>query len=84
MSRPQGSRLCGEARPGHVTAAAATYSLPLIELPHLNPSHLHNGRGEAPGRTVFTSEILQIIHRIDEAMFSEFGYSMRDEPFELS
>jgi len=53
--------------------------LPLVALPYIN------GSPPRPGHTVFTREVVDIIHRIDADMFSEFGYRKRaDVPFELT
>lgn len=57
-------------------------SLPPIELPRTNPT----GVSEHPSvpSTVFTREIVDVIHRLDANLFDEFGYQHRwDVPFEL-
>mgnify|MGYP006144102083 FL=1 len=56
-------------------------SLPLVGLPRVNPTAIN---GQVP-RTIFTKEVVDIIHRLDANMFSEFGYKKRtDAPFELT
>ena len=59
--------------------------LPLVALPHTNPTLVHSQRRK-PDRTNFTREIVEIIYTIDSAMFDEFGYPRRaaDVPFELA
>ena len=54
--------------------------LPLIQLPHSNPT---KERPKIPP-TIFTQEICDIIHTVDEPMFTEFKYPKRECPFELS
>ena len=60
-----------------------TLGLPLVGLPHANPTGAKSRRETPP--TVFTQEIVDIIHSFDSAMFTEFGYPKRtDAPFELT
>jgi len=58
--------------------------LPLVALPHVNPTATGEHSNRVPGRTIFTQEIVDIIHFVDGPMFAEFGYTRRnDVPFEL-
>jgi len=60
------------------------YNIPPMDLPHMNPSSSHNSNKPRPPPTVFTQAIVDIIHRVDASIFSEFGYPKRhDVPFEL-
>ena len=53
---------------------------PLYALPLTNPTRTS---ARIP-RTVFTREVVEIIHQLDVRMFGEFGYRKRtDVPFEL-
>ena len=57
--------------------------LPLVQLPHTNPTKT-DGRAGPPPRTVFTQDVLDVIHRVDARMFgAEFGYTRRAAGFEL-
>ena len=60
--------------------------LPLYKLPRINMASNRNSdqpRNQPPP-TVFTEEILQIIHELDGPMFDEFGYARRTSAFELT
>ena len=57
--------------------------LPLVALPHANPTTTDSWK--VPDKTIFTPEVMNIIHRVDANMFEEFGYRKRlDVPFELT
>ena len=65
----------------------AHLELPLIALPHMNPTSEVEKSVEGshpPPRTVFTREIVDIVHRLDARMFNEFGYRQRAAGFELA
>ena len=51
------------------------YNMPHVQLPRLNEATA-NHRQEMPDYTL-TDEIVEVIHRLDDAMFSEFGYARR-------
>ena len=55
-----------------------------VGLPRINPTHGSGSAHGAPPPTVFTQEIVEIVHELDSNMFVEFGYTQRmDVPFEL-
>jgi len=53
--------------------------LPIIALPHSNPT----APQQVTPPTIFTQEVCDIIHSLDESLFEEFGYKKRKCPFEL-
>ena len=58
-----------------------TLELPLVALPHSNPTKLYM---RPPPPTVFTQEIEEIVSRLESEVFDEFGYARREAPFELT
>jgi len=58
----------------------STLELPLVALPHSNPTKLYM---RPPPPTIFTWEVVEIIDRLESSVFDEFGYVRREAPFEL-
>lgn len=58
-----------------------TLELPLVALPHSNPTQLQS---RPPPPTVFTNEVRAVIHRLERSVFDEFGYERRMRTFELN
>ena len=56
--------------------------MPLVALPHHNPTNTTSRNPPPP--TIFTTEVLAIINRLEASVFDEFGYERRTDEFELS
>ena len=78
--------------PGRATRAAqwlgllGNLSLPLVGLPAVNQADTDKGYGPNLDflHTKFDEEVVEIIHRLDARMFSQFGYKKRTEiPFDI-
>ena len=57
--------------------------LPLMGLARMNPTRDSQPERGPPPVADFTQEVLDVIHRVDGWVFSEFGYARRLTPFEL-
>ena len=57
--------------------------LPLIGLARMNPTRRDQPERGPPPVAEFTQGVLDVIHRVDGWVFTEFGYTRRLSPFEL-
>ena len=64
-------------------AVLGHHGLPLLGLPRINPTKEANHEDELTPPVVFTRDALRIINNVDDAIFTQFGYTKRYDEFEL-
>ena len=64
-------------------ALLGQYGLPLLGLPRINPTKEANHKDKLTPPVVFTRDALRIINDVDDAIFTQFGYTKRHDEFEL-